>query len=860
MSQNTGNQGKGRVRPPRQVMPERSPDERNKDFNEVATGFTAEMAVAEAERCLQCKKPLCVQGCPVGINIPAFIEYIAEGEFGKAARRIKQDTNLPAICGRVCPQESQCEETCIVGRKHKPVAIGALERFVADHERESGSARVPELGESSSKHIAVVGSGPSGLTAAGELARMGHDVTVFEALHEPGGVLVYGIPEFRLPKAIVANEVESLRKMGVNFELNVVIGQSLTVDDLFNEGTDAIFIGTGAGLPYFLDIPGENLNGVYTANEFLTRVNLMKAYRFPEYHTPVHVGKNVAVFGGGNTAMDAARTAKRMGPDSVKLLYRRSEAEMPARLEEVHHGHDEGIEFVTLTAPLEFVNNGDNWVSAVKVIHMELGEPDASGRRRPVPIPGSEETIEIDTAIIAIGNGPNRLIPQTTPGLEISSHGTIIAKEESGLTSRHAVFAGGDVVTGAATVIQAMGAGKAAAAAIDDFVMNRAEHDAQDRYDTLLGGYVSSSGKEHTDEERIELLYSLGITNPEQFLNRRLPHWRARIDELLDPESLDMVPIHLSHAHVRYVRGAIQELPESARARLFTSKMIRTGLIDTVRELYKRSTGEDLTDSFTVESVDLSDDVRQSFRVTIQNEARRFVFDVLRLNPEAEVLFAGVAGVAGFAHCQTVPFITPGGDQIAISVVRSGENLLDSDLLTTEYYRAHSHEMIGDIARQEALADFLGVAMRDGAYSQDTRDGRVYATNHLELFHHLIEEERGEEPIVSFVMNQVLPDDPSRQESVALDLLKRYETAYVDGWDKVVSAWPAIETYLKESRATIENYTGERLDVTILELNRVRRWNPMVHLTRVYEHHLTDIWKVVGPSVWEWRRGLRETA
>ncbi|HDS74191.1 MAG TPA: NADPH-dependent glutamate synthase, partial [Firmicutes bacterium] len=402
---------------PRNIMPERPAQERAKDFREVATGFTAEMAVAEALRCLQCKKPLCIDGCPVGIDIPAFIDYVAENDFAGGARRIKVDTNLPAICGRVCPQEKQCEERCIVGKKHKPVSIGALERFVADWERESGSVSVPEIAEATGKKVAVVGSGPAGLTAAGELARRGHAVTVFEALHEPGGVLVYGIPEFRLPKEIVRREVDSLRQMGVEIQLNALIGQAITVDELFNEGYDAVFIGTGAGLPHFLDIPGENLNGIYTANEFLTRVNLMKAYRFPEYHTPVYLGKRIAVFGGGNTAMDSARTSLRLGPDSVKLIYRRSEAEMPARLEEIHHGRDEGVEFVTLAAPLEFIGDEKGWLKAVRIIHMELGEPDASGRRRPIPIEGSEELLEIDTAIIAIGNGPNQLIPNTTPGL-----------------------------------------------------------------------------------------------------------------------------------------------------------------------------------------------------------------------------------------------------------------------------------------------------------------------------------------------------------------------------------------------------------------------------------------------------------
>lgn len=456
---------------PRHGMPERSAAERNKDFNEVTLGYTQEMAVEEAGRCLHCKTPTCIDGCPVKIDIPAFIKEVYNENFTAAAASIAQYTNLPSICGRVCPQEVQCEEKCILGKKKEPVAIGRVERWIGDWAREHGGLPMPAQQPAVGKKVAVIGSGPSGLTLAGEMARRGYDVTIFEALHEPGGVLVYGIPEFRLPKAIVKSEIESLKKLGVKIEVNTLVGQTVTVDELMQEqGFAAVFIGTGAGLPYFMDVPGENYLGVYTANEFLTRVNLMRAWRFPEYDTPVHVGKRVAVFGGGNTAMDSARTAKRLGPEKVYLLYRRTKAEMPARIEEVHHAEEEEIEFHLLSAPVRFLGDEKGRLKGVEMLKMELGEPDASGRRRPVPIKGSEYTLEIDTAVIAIGNGAHPIITRNTPGLETNKHGYIVADPQTGATSRPGVYAGGDIVTGAATVIQAMGAGKRAAEAMDAYL------------------------------------------------------------------------------------------------------------------------------------------------------------------------------------------------------------------------------------------------------------------------------------------------------------------------------------------------------------------------------------------------------
>ena len=848
-SSKSGGRPARKPRAPRQPLPERPARERVTDFQEVATGFSAEQAVIEAERCLQCKKPLCVQGCPVGIDIPAFIKPIVEGDFAAAGRRIKEDTNLPAVCGRVCPQESQCEEVCILGKKGEPVAIGALERFVADYGSQEDTHAEP-----SGKRVAVVGGGPAGLTAAGELARLGHQVTVYEALHETGGVLVYGIPEFRLPKEIVRREVEALEGLGVDFRMNVVIGRSLSIDDLFNEGADAVFVGTGAGLPYFLDIPGENLNGVYTANEFLTRVNLMKAYRFPDYHTPVYVGKRVAVFGGGNTAMDAARTALRMGPESVKLIYRRSEAEMPARLEEVHHGKDEGVEFVTLCSPVEFLDDGESWVGGVKVIHMELGEPDASGRRRPLPIAGSEEVIDIDMAIIAIGNGPNTLIPQTTPGLETSSHGTILAEERTGHTHRRGVFAGGDVVTGAATVIQAMGAGKTAAAAIHEFLTSDAERVAHERFLGNVDGYFRTSDDERTDRERLELLSSLGVPAPESFLNRRLPHWRARLDELLDPESLDMFPIHMSHAHVRYVRGAIQELPEAAKGRLFRAKLVGTGLIDAVRELYRASGSGELSGEYTVSSVELRDDARQSVRVVLFDGGRRFAFDLLRMSPQPEIVFSAVASALGVPHATTVPFTSPRGEDVALCTVPRGENLADDTAFPPEYLRAHWPPLVAELGRQEALADLLGVAVREPSYLYDTDGETLRAAEHLELFHYTSEQNRGESPALVSAIEGALPDDPARQAQVATDILKHYEAAYREQWGAISAALPRIEVALRTHESMLSDYTDEPAQRTIEVVRAQARRNAMVNLTRMYEVHLPELWESVKDSIWAWRR------
>ena len=459
-------------RAPRQKMPEQAPEVRIGNFDEVPFGLTDEQARIEASRCLQCKKPACVAGCPVGIDIPGFVKHIADGEFDAAVASLKTYTTLPAVCGRVCPQEDQCEKLCVLGKKDEPVAIGYLERFGADYEMRQGKTVVPEVAPATGKRVAVVGSGPAGLTCAFELAKLGHAVTIYEAFHKPGGVLVYGIPEFRLPKAIVARDVETLRSMGVEIRLNHVVGKLDTVDELLAGGCDAVFVGTGAGLPRFLDIPGEQLNGVYSANEFLTRTNLMKAYR-ADHETPIRVGRRPVVFGGGNVAMDSARTALRLGADEVYVLYRRTAKEMPARIEEVHHAEDEGIRFEFLTAPVEILGDQTGWVTGVRCLRMELGEPDESGRRRPVPIDGSEYLFECDQIVVAIGNGPNPLVPATTPDLETNRWGNIVAEETTGQTSKPGVFAGGDIVTGAATVIRAMGAGKLAARSIHEFLVTQ---------------------------------------------------------------------------------------------------------------------------------------------------------------------------------------------------------------------------------------------------------------------------------------------------------------------------------------------------------------------------------------------------
>jgi len=454
----------------REPMPMQEPKLRIQNFNEVALGYSREQARREAARCLQCKKQPCVAGCPVGIDIPSFIAKIRDGDFMGAIHKIKEKNSLPAICGRVCPQEEQCEQVCVLSRRGQPVAIGRLERFAADYEFSQGDIRVPEPAPKTGKRVAVIGAGPAGLTVAGELAKMGHDVTIFEALHKAGGVLVYGIPEFRLPKSIVQVEVDYVRKLGVEIKPDMVIGKSLTIDELLQNGYDAVFIGTGAGLPYFLGVPGENLNGVYSANEFLTRNNLMKAYLFPEYDTPVRVADRVAVVGGGNVAMDAARVAKRLGAEHVYLVYRRSRTEMPAREEEIINAEEEGIEFRLLTNPTRIIGDDQGWVKAIECIKMELGEPDASGRRRPIPIKGSEFIIDVEVVIAAIGQGPNPLLTHSTKDLKLTKWGNIVADLETGKTSKKGVFAGGDIVTGAATVILAMGAGKKAAVAIDKYL------------------------------------------------------------------------------------------------------------------------------------------------------------------------------------------------------------------------------------------------------------------------------------------------------------------------------------------------------------------------------------------------------
>ncbi len=465
------------IEPKKHEMPTQAPKERAHNFDEVALGYTAEMAVGEANRCLNCKNQPCVLGCPVNIQIPDFISHIKNSDFEAAYKVITKSSSLPAVCGRVCPQETQCESKCSLGIKFEPVGIGRLERFVADWHNENVKEK-PEKPASNGRKVAIVGSGPSGLTWAGELAKKGYDVTVFEAFHTAGGVLVYGIPEFRLPKSIVAKEVETLRDLGVKVETNVVIGKTLTIDELFDMGFEAVFVGSGAGLPNFMNIPGEALKGVYSANEYLTRSNLMKAYR-PDSTTPIMKGGKVAVVGGGNVAMDAARTALRLGAEKVYIVYRRSMEELPARREEVEHAEEEGIDFRLLQNPVEILGyqNPDDpkdpkngFVTGIRCIKMELGEPDEKGRRRPVPIPGSEHVLDVDTVIMSIGTSPNPLIKDTTKGLDVNSRGGIIVTEE-GATSKEGVYAGGDAVTGAATVISAMGAGKTAARAIDEYLM-----------------------------------------------------------------------------------------------------------------------------------------------------------------------------------------------------------------------------------------------------------------------------------------------------------------------------------------------------------------------------------------------------
>ncbi len=448
---------------------EQDPKVRATNFDEVCLGYTEEEAVQEASRCLNCKNPMCVTQCPVTINIPTFIQHVKNREFEKAAKIIAESSALPAVCGRVCPQEVQCEGKCVLGIKGEAVAIGKLERFVADWSREN-NIDLSEVEAKKNKKVAVIGSGPAGLTCAGDLAKKGYDVTIFEALHEPGGVLVYGIPEFRLPKdTVVKHEIENVKKLGVKIETNVIVGRTVTIDELLeDEGFDAIFIGSGAGLPKFMGIPGENSNGVFSANEFLTRNNLMKAFK-EGYSTPIKVGEKVAVVGGGNVAMDAARTALRLGAE-VHIVYRRSEEELPARVEEVHHAKEEGVIFDLLTNPAEILADEKGWVNGMKCIRMELGEPDASGRRKPVEVPGSEFVLDVDTVIMSLGTSPNPLIASTTKGLDTNKRKCIVAEEETGLTSKEKVYAGGDAVTGAATVILAMGAGKKAANAIDEFL------------------------------------------------------------------------------------------------------------------------------------------------------------------------------------------------------------------------------------------------------------------------------------------------------------------------------------------------------------------------------------------------------
>lgn len=458
-----------KIIPKKIPMREQPPKERIKNFNEVPFGYSPEEAIKEAKRCLQCKRPTCVEGCPVEIDIPGFIKFIAEGDFKAAIKRLKEKNVLPAVCGRVCPQEEQCEKVCALVKKYESVAIGRLERFAADWEAMQGKTLIPKPPLSTGKKVAIIGAGPGGLTVAGDLIKLGHGVTIFEALHKPGGVLVYGIPEFRLPKAIVYREVDYLLKCGVKLVLDFVVGKTATVDQLLKE-FDAVYIGTGAGLPWFMNIPGENLNGVYSANEYLTRSNLMKAYLFPEYDTPIIKAKNAAVVGGGNVAMDCARIALRLGADEVHIVYRRSKVEMPARIEEIHHAEEEGIIFDYLTLPVKYLGDENNWLKEMECLRMQLGEPDASGRRRPVPIEGSNFIMAVDIAICAIGQSPNPLIPQTTPDLKIGKWGNIEVDKATMKTSKKACWAGGDVISGGATVILAMGDARIAARSVDEYL------------------------------------------------------------------------------------------------------------------------------------------------------------------------------------------------------------------------------------------------------------------------------------------------------------------------------------------------------------------------------------------------------
>ena len=456
--------------PSRQPMPEQAPDIRRKNFNEVPLGYTVDLAQEEAGRCLQCKKPNCVRGCPVEVDIPGFIDLITKGDFTRAIRNLWGKNSLPAVCGRVCPQEIQCEAECILGKKGEPVAIGHLERFAADYERAYGTGALPPTADSTGKKVAVVGSGPSGLTVAGDLIAKGHEVTVLEAFHKPGGVLIYGIPEFRLPKEIVAQEVNFLERLGVTIQCNQVVGRTISLDELFEQGHDAVYLGVGAGLPRFMNIPGENLVGILSANEYLTRANLMKAYKFPEVDTPIPRGKDVVVLGAGNVAMDSARTALRLGANSVRIVYRRSREEMPARKAEIHHAEEEGIEFFLLTNPVRYLGSEKGRVTGMECLKMELGEPDESGRRRPIPLEGTEFRMNCDLIIVAVGSGANPLLTQSTPEVRLNRWGYIIADPETGKTTKKGVWAGGDIVTGAATVILAMGAGRKAADSIHDYL------------------------------------------------------------------------------------------------------------------------------------------------------------------------------------------------------------------------------------------------------------------------------------------------------------------------------------------------------------------------------------------------------
>lgn len=806
---------------PRQPMPERPPGERVKDFEEVALGYPPEVAMLEASRCLQCKKPRCVEGCPVRIDIPGFIRRIREGDFLGAAQVLAQYTNLPAVCGRVCPQESQCEAECVVGIKHEPVAIGRLERFAADYARAHGGLPLPERAPPTGFRVAVIGSGPAGITAAGELAKRGHAVTIFEALHEPGGVLVYGIPEFRLPKAIVRYEIENLRRLGVRIETNVVVGRTITVDELLEE-YDAIFIATGAGLPFFLHIPGENLKGVYSANEFLTRVNLMRAHRFPEYDTPVYVGRRVAVIGGGNTAMDAARVALRLGPEKVYLVYRRSREEMPARAEEIQHAEEEGVEFLLLTAPVRFLGDEKGWLKGMECIRMELGEPDSSGRRRPIPVPGSEFLLPVDTAIVAIGNGPHPIVPRTTPGLETTPHGNLVADKETGATTRPGIFAGGDIVTGAATVIEAMGAGKRAAEAIHRYLEAKGTR-PQEEYEEMVRAFFRHPGERAERRQwLLRMLHRAGVPHPEAFLRLHLPHWEDRVAEMLDPQQPDLLPIRLSHAWAEWVRGAIMELPTLSRVRIFTAKLRPTGLDRALERLWEEVKGRPLG-AWHLADVRLERRVHKHLFLTLEERetGERLEVAVLFGCGPAETLYTGLQRLVGLPAFHAVYHRTPQGEGLELVEVKASLFPFADGAAARQCLREVQWVVTG-AARQDALADVVGVLFRERHYALMPKERAVYTVDHLELFH----PEPPPEPGTPFLAQweRWVPLRPEERPFLVAQAHDLYWRAYGETLEEIRHHWPILRRHLVQQADLLAEYTSEPLEILLPSLwERLRR-------------------------------------